>query len=66
MLEYYKEIVLDYMKENHPRFYREMKEAGELDQIVTRRVENFLDQMSKSSNPEMDKGVFYQDMLTFY
>lgn len=65
MLEYYKQIVIDFLKENHPRFYKELKEANELDETATNRAKNFLEQMEHSSDPQMDEEIFYQEMLTF-
>lgn len=63
--EYYKGIVKDYLKQNHRKFYKELKEDGSLDEVLSRRVKHFLDQMERSSNPQDEKEIYYQDMLTF-
>ena len=63
--EYYKGIVKDYLKQDHPRFYKELKKDGDLDEVATRRANHYLEQMEHSSNPQDDKEIYYQDMLTF-
>jgi len=63
--EYYKGIVKEYLKQHHPRFYKELKKDGDLDEVAAYRANHYLEQMEHSSNPQDDKEIYYQDMLTF-
>ncbi|MBW8331130.1 MAG: hypothetical protein K0M40_03840 [Prolixibacteraceae bacterium] len=65
MENYYKGVVKSYLKQHHKKFYKEIKADGSLDEVLTRRVKHFLDQMERSSNPQDEKEIAYQEMLTF-
>lgn len=63
--DYYKEIVRDYLEQNHPTFLAELIQSNELEETLDYRVDNFLEMMQHSSNPQDEKEVYYKDMLTF-
>ncbi len=63
--DYYKEIIREYLEQHHPRFLMELIESNELEEVLDWRVENFLEKMEHSSNPQDEKEIYYQEMLTF-
>ncbi len=58
--EYYKEIVIDFLTTHKKTWSKE-----EIEEIADMRAEAFVKRMKKSTNPMMDKEVFYQQMLEF-
>lgn len=58
--EYYKEIVIDFLTTHKKTWSKE-----EIEEIADMRAEAFVEQMMESTNPMMDKEVFYQQMLEF-
>jgi hypothetical protein len=63
--DYYKAIIKEHLKEHHRRFLRELENINELEEILDYRATRFLEQMSRSSNPQDEKEIYYQEMLTF-
>ncbi len=63
--EYYKEILREHLAQNHPTFLAELMKDNELEEVLEWRVSNFLELMAHSDNPQDEKEIYYQDMLTF-
>ena len=63
--EFYKEIVREYLEQNHPAFLKELIQEKELDETLDYRADRFLKQMERSSNPQDEKEIYYREMLTF-
>jgi hypothetical protein len=63
--EYYKEIIREFLSQHHPAFYKELKNDNELEETLNWRAERFLRMMENSSNPQDEKEIYYQEMLTF-
>jgi hypothetical protein len=63
--EYYKEIIREHLSQHYPRFLTQFTESNDLDWILDYRAENFLEKMRASSNPQDEKEIYYQEMLTF-
>lgn len=58
--EYYMDIVADFLREHHKGMTEET-----IQEIAESRAKLFIMQMEESSDPMMDKEVFYQLMLEF-
>ena len=58
--EYYKEIVIDYLKE-----HKKTLTEKEIQEIAEYRSTTFVERMQESKNLMMDKEFFYQEMLEF-
>lgn len=58
--EYYKEIVIDYLKE-----HKKTLTEKEIQEIAEYRSTTFVERMQESKTLMMDKEFFYQEMLEF-
>lgn len=63
--EYYKETIKEYLSQHYPHFLTELAKSNDLEEMLDYRATRFLKQMSKSSNPQDDKEIYYEEMLTF-
>jgi hypothetical protein len=64
-LEHYSQIVKDHLKQHHKKFYKELVQDKDLQRVAENRAKRFLEQLHYSSNPQMDKEIYFQEMLTF-
>ena len=63
--EYYKEVIKEYLEQHNPTFLAELKKENELEEVLEHRATRYLEQMQRSSNPQDEQEVYYQEMLTF-
>ena len=63
--EYNKEIIREYLSQHHPAFLMELEKDNELEETLDYRATRFLEQMSRSSNPQNEEEIYFQEMLTF-
>jgi len=63
--KYYKEIIREYLSQHYPAFLMELEKDKELEEVLEHRATRFLEQMERSSNPQDEKEMYYQEMLTF-
>jgi hypothetical protein len=64
-LEYYSQVVKDHLKQHHRKFYKVLVQDKDLQRVAENRAKRFLEQLHYSSDPQMDKEIYFQEMLTF-
>lgn len=64
-VEINKLILIDYLEENHPNFHKELIKSNQLEQVVEQRAKTYITKLVESKHPELDKEVFFQEMMTF-
>lgn len=63
--DYYKEVIREYLDQNHPLLLMELENSNELVEVLENRAARYLEQMHRSNNPQDEKEIYYQEMLTF-
>lgn len=62
---YYQVKIMDYLEENETTLHKKLLESNELEEFAEKRAIKYVTQLVESENPDLEKEVFYKQMMTF-
>jgi hypothetical protein len=63
--DYYYQLLKDYLIENEIALYRALITKGELRDFLSNRVNTYFEQINKSSDPLVEREVYFNQMFNF-